>query len=704
MAIANRVAVVAAAAVLAALVLPGAANSASAGAGRADAKADAARLADSSSGDDWPAYGRTYGEQHFSPLTDINSGNVDKLGLVSWLDLPVSPVATQPIAIDGIVYMSSGLSVVRAVDAVTGRQLWTFDPKVGEVGGDKLRQGWGNRGIAYWNGKVYTGTIDGRLVAIDAKSGTEVWSAQTTEAGDGRYITGAPRVMNGRVVVGHGGADSASIRGYVTTYDAETGQQLWRFYFVPGNPADGFENDAMRLAAKTWFGEWWKYGGGGNAWNAMSYDPETDTLFVGTGNGAPWNRRIRSEGKGDNLFLCSIVALSGKTGAYKWHYQVNPGESWDYNSTMDMHLADVTIDGKVHKALLQAPKNGFLYVLDRNSGKVLAANKIVKVTWAKGIDLKTGMPIENPGIRYEDGKDFELWPSYTGAHSAQPSAYDPGSGLMFIPMLERGAVYNDRGIDIKNWKRPPGNVYEFGVNIGFGTNMADPLQNTSYLVAIEPITGRQVWKISTPRNFNGGLMATAGGVVFQGQNDGLFSAYDSKSGRRLWSFEAQAPVIGAPIAFKVAGKQYVTVVAGMGTSASNVLAVSGFTDLPDYRDQARRLLTFAIGGTAQLPAKAPLSEAPVDADYRPAPEQEKAGANVYNTYCIGCHGVNGVSGGGAPKLTRSPMPLSRDAFASVVRDGALKNRGMPQYAHLDDVQLEALRQFLRAQAHEMKGK
>jgi quinohemoprotein ethanol dehydrogenase len=700
---ANHVTAVAATALLAALLHPCDAESASEKTQRTESRAENARLADGSSGNDWPAYGRTYGEQHFSPLTDINGGNVDKLGLVSWLDLPVSPVATQPIAVDGIIYMSSGLSVVRAVDGVTGKQLWTFDPKVAEVSGDKLRQGWGNRGIAYWNGKVYTGTNDGRLIAVDAKTGTQVWSAQTTENGDGRYITGAPRIMNGRVLIGHGGADSASIRGYIVAHDAETGKLLWRFYFVPGNPADGFENEAMRKAAKTWFGEWWKYGGGGNAWNAMSYDPETDTLFVGTGNGSPWNRRIRSAGKGDNLYLCSIVALNGKTGAYKWHYQINPGETWDYNATMDMHLADVTIDGKVHKALVQAPKNGFLYVLDRNTGKLLAANKIVKVTWAKGIDLKTGRPIENPGIRFEDGKDFELWPSYTGAHSAQPSAYDPGSGLMYIPLLERGASYNDRGIDVKNWKRPPGNVYDFGVNIGFGTSIDDPIQNTSYLAAFNPITGKELWKIRTPRNFNGGLMVTAGGIVFQGQNDGLFNAYDSKTGRRLWSFEAQAPVIGAPIAFKAAGKEYVSVVAGMGTSASNVLAVSGFTDLPDYRDQSRRLLIFAVGGNAHLPAKPPVSEAPADADYRPAPEQEKAGATVYNTYCIGCHGVNGVSGGGAPKLTRSAVPLSREAFASVVRDGTLMPNGMPQYKHLDDAQLESLRQFLRAQAQQMRS-
>lgn len=665
-------------------------------------QAAAVGLLDDSAGDNWPAYGGTYGELHFSPLAEINRQNINQLGLVSWLDLAPAPVATQPIAVDGIIYMSSGMSIVRAVDALTGKELWVHDPRVADVGGTKLVQGWGNRGIAYWNDKVFTGTIDGRLIAVDAKTGKLAWSVQTTLPGDGRYITGAPRVINGRVVIGHGGADSSDVRGYVTTYDAETGKQLWRFFTVPGNPADGFENDAMKRAAQTWHGEWWKYGGGGNAWNAMSYDPDTDTLFIGTGNGAPWNRRIRSQGKGDNLYVCSIVAIDAKTGAYKWHYQVNPGESWDYNAAMDMHLADVTIEGQVHKALIQAPKNGFLYVIDRNTGKLLAANKIAKVTWAKGIDLKTGRPIENPGIRFENGQSFELWPSYTGAHGAPPSAFDPRTQVMYVPLNERGAVYHDRGIDPKAWKRAPDNAYDFGVQIDFTRQIADPLQNTSYLTAIDPKTGKSLWKVKTPRSINGGLMVTGGDVVFQGQNDGRFIAYDSHDGKKLWSFDAQAPVIGAPISYRVKGKQYLTVVAGMGTSVSNVLAVSGFGDLMDFRDQQRRLLTFALGGTAKLPAPPPKSETPQDPDFRADPATEAKGATVYNTYCVGCHGVGGLSGGGAPKLTRSPIILSAEAFRAVVHDGALKASGMPQFGTMTDEQLSALRQYLRKSASDAR--
>src|SRR5665213_1801033 len=350
-----------------------------------------AQLQDNSDGHNWPAYGRTYGEQHFSPLTEINRPNVGTLKLAWSVDLPTGNSATAPLAVDGILYAATGYSIVRAFDARTGEGLWVYDPKATQVPGH-FRLGWGSRGLGYWHGKIYTGTNDGRLIAIDAKSGKPVWSVMTLDPNDngGRYITGAPRAFAGKIIIGHGGADVGSIRGYVTAYDAETGKQLWRFYTVPGNPADGFENKAMEMAAKTWSGPWWKYGGGGTVWNAMTYDAETDTIFLGTGNGSPWNRKIRSQGKGDNLFLCSIVALDAKTGAYKWHYQTNPGESWDYNAAMDMELADLTIDGKPRKVVMSAPKNGFLYVIDRTNGKLISVKKIAHVTWASRIDLRTG--------------------------------------------------------------------------------------------------------------------------------------------------------------------------------------------------------------------------------------------------------------------------------------------------------------------------
>lgn len=299
-------------------------------------------------GRDWASISRTFSEQRYSPLDLINDRNVKRLGLAWSLDLPgINSVSSEPIAVDGVLYFAVGQAIVHAVNVRTGKLLWRYDPEVAKVAGHKLRLAWGSRGVAFWKGKVYVGTLDGRLIAIDAKTGRPSWSVQTTEAEDDRFISGAPRVFNDKVIIGHGGGDLGDTRGYVTAYDATTGKQAWRFWTVPGDPAKGFENKAMEMAAKTWNGQWWKFGGGGGTvWNAMTYDPEFNRIYLGTGNGTPWNQKIRSPGGGDNLFLCSVVALDADTGEYVWHYQTNPGETWDYNSAMEMVLATRVIDGK----------------------------------------------------------------------------------------------------------------------------------------------------------------------------------------------------------------------------------------------------------------------------------------------------------------------------------------------------------------------
>lgn len=509
---------------------------------------EAARLVDNSDGRDWPAFGRTYGEQHYSPLDQINEKTVSHLALAWSLDVDPGNTVTGPVAVDGVIYFASGYSIVHAVDAVSGKLLWKYDPEAAQASGQKLRQGWGSRGIAYWNGKVYTGTQDGRLIALDVKTGKPVWEARTFAANDpNRFISGPPRIFNGKIIIGHGGADSGDVRGYVTTYDAETGRQLWRFYTVPGNPADGFENEAMELAAKTWSGEWWKYGGGGTVWNAITYDAESDTVFIGTGNGAPWNHRIRSQGKGDNLFLCSVVALDGRTGAYKWHYQINPGETWDYNAAMDMQLADLNIAGRQRKVLITAPKNGFFYVIDRTNGKLISAEKFAKVTWASHIDLATGRPVENPDARFPDGKTFTLWPSMFGAHSWQPMAYNPKLGLAYVPVMEMGANYSEKGINLKGWQRPSGNVVGWGVNPDPTLRDSDGLNHTSSLKAWDPVKQRVAWKIPTFGPLSGGVMTSAGNLVFQGQIDGTFRAFSASTGKALWQFKADAPILAPPI-------------------------------------------------------------------------------------------------------------------------------------------------------------
>ena len=324
-------------------------------------------LADTTNTAEWLAYGRTHDEQRFSPLADINADNVQRLGPGWHLDLPndVGLVAT-PLVIDGVLYFTGTMNVIRAVDARTGRLIWQYDPQVAQVIAGKRQAGWvHNRGITAYGDKLFAATWDGRLFALDLKTGKRVWEVRTFGLDEALYITGAPKAFKGKVLIGNGGTETGPSRGYVTAYDADTGEQAWRFHIVPGNPADGFESPAMEMAAKTWTGKWWEHGGGGNSWHGITYDAEFDAVYIGTGNGSPWNRTIRSPDGGDNLFLCSVVALDPDTGAYKWHYQTTPGETWDYNSNMDIVLADLQIAGKPVKALMHAPKNGFFYVIDR---------------------------------------------------------------------------------------------------------------------------------------------------------------------------------------------------------------------------------------------------------------------------------------------------------------------------------------------------
>ena len=652
-----------------------------------------ALLHDSSGGGDWPAYGRTFGEQHFSPLTRINDRNVARLGLAWYMDLgPASPY-TQPIAVNGVVYFSQGMSIVHAVDAVSGKLLWRYDPEVARHGGRELYWFWGTRGIAWWNGKVYTSTGDGRLIALDAKSGKALWSVQTTERGSGQYITGAPRAFDGKIVIGQAGGDVSATRGYATAYDAETGRQLWRFYTVPGDPAKGFENKAMEMAAKTWSGEWWKYGGGGEPWNSFAYDPETHTVLVGTGNGYPWNTKLRSPGGGDNLFLCSLVALDAETGEYKWHYQFNPAETWDYNGAMDIEFADLVIDGKLRKVAMSAPKNGFLYVIDRIDGKLISAEKIAKVTWASRIDLATGRPVEDPADHFANGQDFEMWPSSRGAHSTMPMAYSPATKLLYIPKIEMGFTVNDRGVTRESYW-----------TVNFGPPKPNPLQNTSALLAWNPVTQKPVWKVDTRGGINGGILATAGDLVFQGQIDGRFSAYRASSGKELWTFSAQAPVIAAPISYMAGGKQYMTVMVGIGGGAGTTPYSYGGV-IVDYRTQRKRALTFVLDGSAQLPPAPPpfVVKAVADPAYHADPALAARGAHLFTRTCFVCHGGEAVSGGSAPDLRASQVPLSAKAFAAVVRDGALAVDGMPKMTDLSSDELDALRQYVRSRAAELRA-
>jgi len=644
----------------------------------------------------WAGYGGP-DENHYSPLAQINTGNVKQLGLAWFKDINDGGSAlSAPIAVDGVVYYASGTSHIRAVDAATGRELWHYDAQTWKAAGHKMRGAWGIRGLAYDAGRIFFGTLDGRLIALDAKTGRPAWQSMTIEPDDERYISGPPWVFGGKVIIGHGGADFAPVRGYVTAYDQKTGKQLWRFYTVPGDPAKGFENKAMEMAAKTWNGEWWRYGGGGTVWNAMAYDPRYNRIYIGIGNGSPWNRKIRSPGGGDNLFLCSIVALDANTGEYVWHYQTNPGETWDFNSAMDIELTDMVVNGQKRPVLMHTPKNGFVYVIDRENGKLISAKNIVPVNWAKGIDVASGRPIENPEARYPDGRPAVVYPSPFGAHNIEAMSYNPATGLLYIPTMDQGRVYVDPESGLAGWRHLDGQRLSTGTGAP-PPGVAPDRAATSFLLAWNPATQSEAWRIPMPGiRGGGGTASTAGGLLFAGNAGGTFDAYAAATGRKLWSFNAQTAVMAQPITYRAHGRQYVSVIAGARFSSA--------TGLPrewNYRTQQWRLLTFALGGRARLPRSVPV-ETPVldDPGFAPVASRVAAGNGAFAQRCSICHGAATVSGGTAPDLAQSPIALDAASFRAVLHDGLLRERGMPQFEELSDGEVEDLRHYIRQRARE----
>lgn len=655
-------------------------------------------LADTIDGSNWPSYGRTFDESHYSPLDQVNTSSIERLGLAWSLELDTNTANSQMLCIDGVIYTATGLTVVHAIDAKSGEVLWRYDAEVAEKAGWKLRYGWGIRGLSFWKGNVYVGTQDGRLIALDAKTGTLIWSVLTTEPGDARFITGAPRAFRDRILIGHGGAEYGPTRGYVTAYDAATGEQSWRFFLVPGNPADGFENDAMAMAAQTWSGEWWKYGGGGTAWNALTYDPAYNQVYIGTGNGAPWNWKIRNPEGGDALFLVSIVALDADTGEYRWHYQTNPNEAWDYNSAMDMVLTSMEVDGNERNVLLHAPKNGFFYVIDRETGNLISAEKFVQADWADAIDIETGRPIEKPDIRYESGQRVVLNPGIFGGHNWPPMAHSPLTGLTYIPAREAFGSWTDSGVDNNTWQHTPG-VYSPGLGPQSLAFMPE-LGISSSLLAWDPVSQGPAWSVPTPGGWNAGVMATGGNLVFQGHMDGTFNAYNAGNGEKLWSFYAGIAVDSAPITYSLDGEQYISVLSGPPTGSSSAFAgLAGY--FWDYRDYPRRLLTFKLDASQTLETAPPPRQpkaALVNNDFIIDENLSATGEGIWNMRCVMCHGGAVISAGAAPDLRASAIPLSKESFENVLRGGSLESAGMPSYEELTDDELHALRQYIRSAA------
>jgi quinohemoprotein ethanol dehydrogenase len=631
---------------------------------------------------DWITHGRNYSETRFSPLNQINAGNVKNLGLAWSMDTETTRgLEATPIVVDGVMYTTASWSVVFALDARTGKLLWKWDPQVPRQSGQKACCDVVNRGVAVYKGKVYVGTLDGRLVALDAETGKVVWQVVTVDQSLPYTITGAPRVVKGKVLIGNGGAEMG-VRGYISAYDADTGKLAWRFYTVPGDPSKSFESPALERAAKTWTGEWWKIGGGGTVWDSMAYDPEFDLLYVGTGNGSPWNRNIRSPGGGDNLYLSSIVALRPETGEMVWYYQTTPGDSWDFTATQHIILADLNIDGRKRKVLMQAPKNGFFYVLDRTNGELLSARPYVTVSWAKEVDKKTGRPIENPGVRYKDAAAI-MKPGPLGGHNWQPMSYNPQTGLVYIPAQDTLFIYSPD----KKFQYRPG-TWNLGVD--FTLFKEPPPPTPGFLLAWDPVNQKERWKIPYKTFWNGGTLTTAGNLVFQGTADGRFVAYSADKGEKLWEAGVGTGIIASPVTYEVDGVQYVSIMAGWG-GAYPLTGGNATGDAPS----PGKLLTFSLNGKQQLPEPLARRSRSVTAiESNASPERIEAGANLFAQWCIVCHGI-GAAGGGATADLRYSSPATFDKYADIVLEGKYQSVGMPSFKRwLTAADVEAIRAYV----------
>jgi len=536
--------------------------------------------------EEWLSYGRDQAETHYSPLKQIDSANIGRLGLAFYTDLeaPQGNIEGTPIMANGTVYTSFAWGVISATDARTGKFKWRWDPEIPRTGANRPGMCCGavNRGLAIYNGKIYASLIFGRLVALDAETGKEIWSTQTTDPNSDMTITGAVRVVKGKVIVGTAGAEFG-VRGYFSAYDAETGKQAWRFYTVPGDPAKGYETPELKEAAKTWIGTDWKnVPGGGTVWDGMAYDPDADLLYIGTGNGSPWNRQFRSPGGGDNLYLCSILAVKPDTGKLVWYFQTTPGESWDFTSVQSMTLADLRINGRTRKVIMQAPKNGFFYVLDRITGEFISGKPYTEVNWASGLDAK-GRPIENPGVRYENGTTVEIAPGSGGGHNWQPMAFSPATGLVYIPGSVNSRMYHSSAEYAPQKGKQLSGVDMNDFAAGVSPAGARISNKGTFVKAWDPVKQEQRWSVA--QTYSAGLLATGGNLIFVPGGDGHLVAYTADKGEKVWDSTLIAG-ISTPISYSLDGQQYVAVIAGRGGNGPT------------------RLYTFVLDGKGTMPPAA----------------------------------------------------------------------------------------------------
>jgi quinohemoprotein ethanol dehydrogenase len=664
------------------------------------------RIIETSPAQEWLSYGGGYDEQRHSALTAINRDTVDKLGVAWTYDLKTNRgVESTPIVVDGVMYVTSAWSLVYALDALPGKELWVYDPAVDKTIGVNACCDVVNRGVAVYQGQVFVGVIDGRLEALDARTGKLNWSIVTVDQSKPYTITGAPRVVNGKVLIGNGGAEFG-VRGYLTAYDANNGDKVWRFYTVP-NPNKKPDNEISdeifaKLANDSWGdeGRWVTDGGGGTVWDSIVYDAVNDQIIFGVGNGSPWNRNFRDPAGGDNLFLSSIVAVDANTGRYRWHFQTTPGDNWDYTATQSIILADLPLGegGAPLRVAMQAPKNGFFYVINASSGEFISGNAFGPVTWATGLD-DNGRPIETEDARY--GKNpVELLPGPHGAHNWHPMAYNPELELAYIPAQEipyifaEDRLFNDGPT---TWNVGTSDADFIPPVISRADLKAARATLKGRLIAWDPKTQQARWSVEHPNAWNGGVLSTAGGLVFQGRLNGLFVAYDAATGEKLWSQDLHSGANSGPATYEIDGAQYVTITTGWG---SLYALTAGFAYDQKVSPSVGKVVTFKLDGDGQIakPDLPSINRTTTAAAFG-SDEVIADGAVLYSRNCGVCHGPFAISSGVLPDLRWSPITTNVDAWKSIVLDGVLAQNGMVSFAeHLSAEEAESIRAYVIAGA------
>ena len=666
--------------------------------------------------DQWLTPGRDAAGTYYSPLDSINEHTVERLGFAWDYKLGTNRgLQGTPIVVDGVMYASGNWGRVYALDAADGREIWTYDPQVDGRYGRYACCDVVNRGLAVWKGRVYVGSIDGYLHAIDARTGKRVWRVDTlpNRGGDAfhYFITGAPVLAGDDIVIGNGGADFKGARGFVSAFDLQTGAFQWRFYTVPRDPRLGKQDQPhLQDAVKTWPQNYdWATGGGGTAWDGLAYDPSLNLVFLGTANASPYHGENQSAGLKDELFVASIIAIHAETGQMAWYYQEIPGEGWDYDTTNKLILAELPVGGKQRQVIMQASKNGYFYVLDRATGEFLSGKPFAYVNWTKGLDPKTHRPLREPRADWVRAPAL-LYPAAVGAHGWQPATFNPKTGLVYLPVIDAAMVYVDTS------KRRAG-LIEGNFNLAFffpddydpkeldglygplpriedlSTDHKAP-KSRGLIRAFNPISGEIVWEQPTHSLWDGGVLSTGGNLVARGDSAGYLNFYAADTGRLLKQLDIGTSIMAAPMTYRVGGVQYVSVMAGYG---------GGLLFLPFPQDSAAyrygnegRIVTFRLdGGVTPKPplfVDQPLARPPPRVGSKASIDR---GEVFYNRYCSRCHAF----GRGLLPDLRRLAPGTHELYYQIVLNGLFEPKGMSRW---DDVlthdDAEAMHNYLVDQA------